>query len=142
MVATDLLTQCFFFATQGTHVVLGKAKGVVIGVGESTEIGKIREGLNKMEKEDSPLQKKLDHFGDQLSKVNYTARVCVRVYVWLTYRISLLCLREKCVCRFVFLFEYESVVRMLLFVCFCFVLFVRCLCNPYCFVCVLVPPLL
>ncbi len=61
--------------------MLGKAKGVVIGVGESTEIGKIREGLNKMEKEDSPLQKKLDHFGDQLSKVNYTARVCVRVYV-------------------------------------------------------------
>lgn len=50
-------------------MVLGRARGIVIAVGDHTEFGKIRESLNKMEKEDSPLQKKLDQFGDQLSKV-------------------------------------------------------------------------
>ena len=47
----------------------GKARGVVIGTGLGTEIGKIRKEMSNEEDEKTPLQKKLDEFGQQLSKV-------------------------------------------------------------------------
>lgn len=57
-------------APQGTNVAAGKAIGVVVATGTKTEIGKIH---HKMAEDDesqrTPLQAKLDQFGQQLSKV-------------------------------------------------------------------------
>ena len=47
----------------------GKARGVVVGTALNTEIGKIRDTLSQQEDERTPLQIKLDQFGQQLSKV-------------------------------------------------------------------------
>ena len=44
-------------AYSGSVVTLGKAKGVVVGVGNNTEIGKIAHLLFKAKKEMTPLQK-------------------------------------------------------------------------------------
>ena len=57
------------FITQGTNVASGKARGVVVGTALNTEIGKIRDTLSQQEDERTPLQIKLDQFGQQLSKV-------------------------------------------------------------------------
>ena len=54
---------------QGTNVASGKARGVVVGTGTRTEIGKIRDEMASSEEERTPLQHKLDEFGEQLSKV-------------------------------------------------------------------------
>lgn len=47
----------------------GKARGVVSGTGMLTEIGKIRRDIAEEEDIKTPLQQKLDEFGEQLSKV-------------------------------------------------------------------------
>jgi Ca2+ transporting ATPase len=57
---------CLF---SGTNVASGKARGVVFGTGLNTEIGKIRTEMAETEAEKTPLQQKLDEFGEQLSKV-------------------------------------------------------------------------
>ena len=54
---------------QGTNVAAGKARGVVIGTGLNTQIGKIRDQIAETEEEKSPLKQKIDQFGQQLSKV-------------------------------------------------------------------------
>jgi len=54
---------------QGTNIASGKATGVVVGTGSNTEIGKIRDQMAETEAEKTPLQQKLDEFGQQLSKV-------------------------------------------------------------------------
>lgn len=53
----------------GTNVAAGKARGVVIGTGLATAIGKIRTEMSETEEIKTPLQQKLDEFGEQLSKV-------------------------------------------------------------------------
>ena len=53
----------------GTNVSSGKARGVVIGTGANTAIGKINEAMVATEEIKTPLQQKLDEFGEQLSKV-------------------------------------------------------------------------
>lgn len=58
---------CYY---QGTNVASGKARGVVVGTGTLTEIGKIRDEMASSEEERTPLQKKLNEFGEQLSKVS------------------------------------------------------------------------
>jgi len=62
----------------GTNIAAGKCKGLVIGVGLNTEIGKIRTEMVETETEKTPLQQKLDEFGHQLSKV--ISIVCVAVW--------------------------------------------------------------
>lgn len=47
-----------------------KARGIVFGTGLSTEIGKIRTEMAETETEKTPLQQKLDEFGEQLSKAS------------------------------------------------------------------------
>lgn len=72
---------------QGTNVAAGKCRGIVVGTGLNTEIGmknalfvlliqiicinlgKIRSVMSETEEEKTPLQQKLDEFGEQLSKV-------------------------------------------------------------------------
>jgi len=62
----------------GTNVASGKAVGVVIKTGQHTEIGKIRESMVETETEKTPLAKKLDEFGEQLSKM--ISIICVLVW--------------------------------------------------------------
>ncbi|CAF1304261.1 unnamed protein product [Adineta steineri] len=64
----------------GTNIAAGKCRGVVIGTGLNTEIGKIRSGMAEAEEEEekTPLQQKLDEFSEQLSKV--ISIICVAVW--------------------------------------------------------------
>lgn len=50
-------------------VTAGRARGVVVGTGASTAIGRIRDAMAEVEEEDTPLKQKLDQFGTFLSKV-------------------------------------------------------------------------
>uniref|UniRef100_A0AAY4E861 Calcium-transporting ATPase n=1 Tax=Denticeps clupeoides TaxID=299321 RepID=A0AAY4E861_9TELE len=63
----------------GTNIAAGRAIGLVVSTGVSTEIGKIRNQMAATEQEKTPLQQKLDEFGQQLSKV--ISLVCVAVWV-------------------------------------------------------------
>lgn len=53
--------------------------GVAVATGVSTEIGKIRDQMAATEQEKTPLQQKLDEFGEQLSKV--ISLICVAVWL-------------------------------------------------------------
>lgn len=65
---------------QGTNVASGKARGVVVGTGLNTAIGKISTAMKDQEEEvKTPLQKKLDEFGQQLSKV--ISVICILVWL-------------------------------------------------------------
>ncbi|KAK3606471.1 hypothetical protein CHS0354_041418 [Potamilus streckersoni] len=62
----------------GTNIAAGKCRGIVIGTGLNTEIGKIRNEMMDTEAEKTPLQQKLDEFGNQLSKV--ITVICIAVW--------------------------------------------------------------
>lgn len=64
---------------QGTNIAAGKAVGVVVASGVNTEIGKIRDEMAATEQEKTPLQQKLDEFGEQLSKV--ISIICIAVWI-------------------------------------------------------------
>lgn len=51
----------------------------MVATGVSTEIGKIRDQMAATEQEKTPLQQKLDEFGEQLSKV--ISLICVAVWL-------------------------------------------------------------
>lgn len=68
----------FLSVLQGTNIAAGKAIGVAVATGVSTEIGKIRDQMAATEQEKTPLQAKLDEFGEQLSKV--ISLICVAVW--------------------------------------------------------------
>ncbi|XP_051996133.1 sarcoplasmic/endoplasmic reticulum calcium ATPase 1-like isoform X2 [Xyrauchen texanus] len=63
----------------GTNIAAGRAIGLVVATGVSTEIGKIRDQMAATEQEKTPLQQKLDEFGEQLSKV--ISLICVAVWL-------------------------------------------------------------
>uniref|UniRef100_A0AAY3ZWW0 Calcium-transporting ATPase n=1 Tax=Denticeps clupeoides TaxID=299321 RepID=A0AAY3ZWW0_9TELE len=67
------------FLPKGTNIAAGKAVGVCIATGVSTEIGKIRDQMAATEQEKTPLQQKLDEFGEQLSKV--ITLICIAVWM-------------------------------------------------------------
>jgi len=62
----------------GTNIAAGKCRGVVVGTGLTTEIGKIRTEMVETEMEKTPLQQKLDEFSQQLSKV--ITVICIAVW--------------------------------------------------------------
>ncbi|KAF7213304.1 transcript variant X2, partial [Nothobranchius furzeri] len=62
----------------GTNIAAGRAIGVVVATGVQTEIGKIRDEMASTDPERTPLQQKLDQFGEQLSKV--ISVICVAVW--------------------------------------------------------------
>ena len=72
--------ECMVFA--GTTISNGQAVGIVNSTGMATQIGAIQASIAaaKEEEEDTPLKKKLDEFGDMLTKV--ISAICV--LVWLT----------------------------------------------------------
>eukprot|EP00127_Corallochytrium_limacisporum_P003416 Clim_evm44s149 gene=Clim_evmTU44s149 len=74
-VKQDMKNICF----SGTTVNYGHARGVVILTGTETAIGQIRQGLVSEEEEKTPLQQKLDEFGEALSKV--ISVICIAVWV-------------------------------------------------------------
>ncbi|KAG5834929.1 hypothetical protein ANANG_G00266760 [Anguilla anguilla] len=63
----------------GTNIAAGKAVGVVVATGVNTEIGKIRDEMVATEQERTPLQQRLDQFGEQLSKV--ISLICIAVWL-------------------------------------------------------------
>ncbi|PWA26819.1 hypothetical protein CCH79_00000769 [Gambusia affinis] len=63
----------------GTNIAAGKAVGVVVATAGNTEIGKIRDEMASTEQERTPLQQKLDEFGQQLSKV--ISLICIAVWL-------------------------------------------------------------
>ncbi|XP_056465339.1 sarcoplasmic/endoplasmic reticulum calcium ATPase 1 [Gadus chalcogrammus] len=63
----------------GTNIASGKAIGIAVATGVTTEIGKIRDQMAATEQEKTPLQQKLDEFGEQLSKV--ISLICVAVWM-------------------------------------------------------------
>uniref|UniRef100_A0A8C6M3M8 Calcium-transporting ATPase n=1 Tax=Nothobranchius furzeri TaxID=105023 RepID=A0A8C6M3M8_NOTFU len=63
----------------GTNIAAGKAVGVVVATAGNTEIGKIRDEMASTEQERTPLQQKLDEFGQQLSKV--ISLICIAVWI-------------------------------------------------------------
>ncbi|EHB11840.1 Sarcoplasmic/endoplasmic reticulum calcium ATPase 1 [Heterocephalus glaber] len=63
----------------GTNIAAGKAVGIVATTGVNTEIGKIRDQMAATEQDKTPLQQKLDEFGEQLSKV--ISLICVAVWL-------------------------------------------------------------
>jgi len=62
----------------GTNVATGKCSGIVVGTGVNTQIGKIRDKIAEDTDERTPLQDKLDEFGEQLSKV--ITLICIAVW--------------------------------------------------------------
>lgn len=75
-----LVLSCLFLCfSQGTNIAAGRAIGIVVATGVNTEIGKIRNQMASTEQEKTPLQQKLDEFGQQLSKV--ISLICVAVWV-------------------------------------------------------------
>ncbi|GFR45197.1 hypothetical protein Agub_g6588, partial [Astrephomene gubernaculifera] len=76
----------------GTLVTSGRARGVVVGTGAATAIGRIRDALAAANAESeeaaqrTPLKQKLDEFGTLLSKV--IAAICVIVWLMNIRRFS------------------------------------------------------
>eukprot|EP00759_Apiculatamorpha_spiralis_P006248 PhF_6_TR13659/c0_g1_i1/m.21916/K05853/ATP2A; Ca2+ transporting ATPase, sarcoplasmic/endoplasmic reticulum len=62
----------------GTNVTYGKVRGVVIGTGKNTEIGAIDNDVRETADEKTPLQLKLDEFGDLLTKI--IGVICIAVF--------------------------------------------------------------
>ncbi|TGZ71130.1 hypothetical protein CRM22_002807 [Opisthorchis felineus] len=62
----------------GTNVASGRCRGVVVGTGMNTEIGKIRDQIMHSETDRTPLGQKIDEFGTQLSKV--ITLICIAVW--------------------------------------------------------------
>lgn len=67
------------FSGQGTNIASGKALGVAVATGLHTELGKIRSQMAAVEPERTPLQRKLDEFGRQLSHA--ISVICVAVWL-------------------------------------------------------------
>lgn len=65
-------------AYMSTIVAYGRGKGVVVGTGHDTEIGKIATMIQTYEDESTPLQKKLNQLGKMLGTI--TLLVCAAVF--------------------------------------------------------------
>jgi len=53
-------------AFSGTFIASGSGEGVVVGIGNDTELGKIARMVSDVESEQTPMQKKLDKLGKQI----------------------------------------------------------------------------
>ena len=66
-------------ALQGTTVVNGNAKAIVVFTGQQTAIGDIHQSITSQISEKTPLKRKLDDFGDMLAKV--ITVICILVWL-------------------------------------------------------------
>lgn len=60
-------------AFMGTMVISGKSRGVVVATGDSTELGKISQMIQKTESQKTPLQIKMDELGKHLSVMSFAS---------------------------------------------------------------------
>ena len=70
-------------AWSGTAVTNGKARGVVVETGMSTELGRIAKLTQDVTRETTPLQKKLDLLGKQLGFIAIAISVFITLAGWL-----------------------------------------------------------
>jgi Ca2+-transporting ATPase len=61
----------------GTRVTYGRGRGLVVGVGMATELGKIASLLTDVKSEPTPLQRRLDSVGKQLAVVGALAALTI-----------------------------------------------------------------
>jgi len=73
----------FTMAFSSTMVIQGNGKGLVVGTGVNTEIGRISEMVEDVEKLKTPLLRKIEHFGKWLSVVIGVGSVAVFLFGWL-----------------------------------------------------------
>jgi P-type Ca2+ transporter type 2A len=64
---------------QGTTVVSGSARAIVVFTGQNTAIGDIHKSISSQISEKTPLKRKLDEFGDMLAKV--ISVICILVWL-------------------------------------------------------------
>ncbi len=69
-------TNCVF---SGTTVAYGHGRGIVVATGAHTEIGRIAAGLQDVENEPTPLQRKLDEFGKLMGFA--VLAVCALIFI-------------------------------------------------------------
>lgn len=63
----------------GTTIATGKARALVVEIGENTAIGDIHKSITSQISEKTPLKQKLDDFGDSLAKV--ITVICILVWL-------------------------------------------------------------
>ncbi|MCW8965891.1 MAG: HAD-IC family P-type ATPase, partial [Candidatus Pacearchaeota archaeon] len=61
----------------GTQVVRGSAKAIVVAIGMKTEFGKIAEGLQEIEVQKTPMQKRLNRFSKQIGIITILFVMCI-----------------------------------------------------------------
>ena len=66
----------------GTIIAAGTAEGVVVGIGQSTQIGKIAGLVSEVEDELTPMQKKLDELGRRLGAIILGISIFVFVIIF------------------------------------------------------------
>lgn len=64
----------------GTYVVNGRAKAIVTSTGINTQFGKISELVQKVDKEEIPLKKKLDNFAKKIGVIVIAAAAIIIVF--------------------------------------------------------------
>ncbi|XP_047664700.1 calcium-transporting ATPase type 2C member 1 [Tachysurus fulvidraco] len=82
LVSSDL-TSRGNIAFMGTLVCSGKAKGIVIGTGESSEFGEVFKMMQAEESPKTPLQKSMDVLGKQLSLYSFCIIGVIMLVGWL-----------------------------------------------------------
>jgi Ca2+-transporting ATPase len=60
-------------AFMGTMIVQGKGKGVVVALGDNTELGKISQMIQTSGAQKTPLQLKMDQLGKHLSIMSFAS---------------------------------------------------------------------
>ncbi|KAM8827052.1 calcium-transporting ATPase type 2C member 1 isoform 1-T1 [Synchiropus picturatus] len=78
----DIASRCNI-AFMGTLVRCGKAKGIVIGTGESSEFGEVFKMMQAEEAPKTPLQKSMDLLGKQLSLYSFGIIGVIMLVGWL-----------------------------------------------------------
>ncbi|KAK3541429.1 hypothetical protein QTP86_025555 [Hemibagrus guttatus] len=82
LVSSDLTSRSNI-AFMGTLMCSGKAKGIVIGTGESSEFGEVFKMMQAEESPKTPLQKSMDVLGKQLSLYSFCIIGVIMMVGWL-----------------------------------------------------------
>jgi P-type Ca2+ transporter type 2C len=77
LVYSTILAERENMAYQGTQVVFGRARALVVATGMSTELGKISELVQETHADENPFKEKLDEFGKRIGIV--VGVVCILV---------------------------------------------------------------